>query len=338
MVKQFSSKILGILLLTWACYSFPALVEADESQAAAGFVVESVIPTTQVDTTKSYFYLKVEPDIPQTIQVKVRSTQEAAVAVKLGIHDAVSSSNGSIDYTQVKPKLDTSLKNPITELVTLKEEQKEVTVANFEEKIIEYRIQPPKASFSGIKLGALRFVKKAANDQVGQSALSTEYAYVIALMLTEDEQPVNQGAELKLKKVGMKFSKGKKVVAATIQNNQPKLLQGATIKGSIRQKSDTRVSDEQEIEEFSVAPNSNFAFNIPLEQASYPAGIYVFSGVVKADDRKWRWEKEFEIAREIGSRENEEGKIKRFSWVLCLIVVIFFGSSYLVQRQRGWQK
>ena len=205
MVKRFSKYVVEIMFIVWlCCLFFPLVAKADSTQAAAGFTVESVIPSNQVDTSRSYFYLKVVPNVSQTIQVRIRSTQEAAVTVKLGIHDAVSSSNGSIDYTQVKPRLDESLKNPLTELVTVSKNQKEITVANFEEKVVEYKIHPPKAAFSG--------------------------------MMTEDESAFNRGAELKLKDVGAKISKGKNVIAATIQNDQPKLLQEATIKGSIRQK------------------------------------------------------------------------------------------------------
>ncbi|OJG61222.1 hypothetical protein RV07_GL002069 [Enterococcus malodoratus] len=196
----------------------PSPVKAENTQSPTGFTVESVIPENQVDTTKTYFYLKMTPNMPQTIQVKVRSTQKEAVTVKLTIHDAISSSNGAIDYANSDPKLDKSLKQPITELVTISDKQKEVTVVNFEEKIVDYQIQPPKNFFSGIKLGSLRFVKKGEDEK--QSGLTTEYAYVIALMLTEDGEPFNQGANLALKKVDLIRSKGKKVVAATIQNGQ----------------------------------------------------------------------------------------------------------------------
>lgn len=316
------------------CLLFPLSAKADNSQAAAGFTVESVIPTNQVDTNKSYFYLKVVPDVSQTIQVKVRSTQEAAVTVKLEVHDAISSSNGSIDYTQAKPKLDESLKKPLTELVTLSEKQREITVANFEEKIVEYKIDPPKTSFSGIKLGGLRFVKKEIDDETSRGALATEYAYVIAVMLTEDESPFNRGAELKLKEIKSKFSKGKNVIAATIQNDQPKLLQEATIKGSIRKKNETQVLDKYKIRDFSVAPNSNVDFEVPIEQKNYPVGKYIFLGEVKAEGRSWRWEKEFRISKEVGNNKNEEEKsdIERFSWVFCLLVPILGISFYLVNH------
>lgn len=337
MVKRFSKYVVEIMFIVWlCCLFFPLVAKADSTQAAAGFTVESVIPSNQVDTSRSYFYLKVVPNVSQTIQVKIRSTQEAAVTVKLGVHDAVSSSNGSIDYTQVKPRLDESLKNPLTELVIVSKNQKEITVANFEEKVVEYKIHPPKAAFSGIKLGALRFVKKETDDEASKGALAAEYAYVIAVMLTEDESAFNRGAELKLKDVGAKISKGKNVIAATIQNDQPKLLQEATIKGSIRQKNDAQVLDNYEIKDFSFAPNSNVDFEVPIER-KYPAGKYIFSGEVNVQGQSWRWEKEFKIDTE-KKRGKEKSNVERVSWVFYFVVPILGVLFYFVKRQRVWQK
>ena len=66
-----------------------------------GFTVESIIPDNQVDTTKTYFYLAMKPNQKQSIQVKLKSLQDTPLTIQVGIHTAVSSSVGAIDYTNV---------------------------------------------------------------------------------------------------------------------------------------------------------------------------------------------------------------------------------------------
>lgn len=344
-MQQDYKKLIGFILLGVICCCMPSVVHAEESSGTpAGFTVESVIPENQVDVTKSYFYLQVEPETEQTIQVKVRSKQEEPVTVKLAVHDAVSSSVGAIDYAQAKPQLDESLKQPISELVTVKDEQKEITVTNFEEKIVEYTIRAPKEPFTGVKLGSLRFVKKEEPaTEKKQSGVIPEYAYVIAIMLTEDEEPFNQGADLKLKNVDLKLSNGRKVIAANLQNDQPKVLQELKIQGQVKRKGETEVLKEYEMEDVSVAPNSNFDFEIPLGLESFRPGTYVFNGEGQGDGRTWKWEQEFTIGQAKADKVNKEAAYQLrvpgwVPWTAGGLTVLLLGIiGYLIRRQKQWK-
>lgn len=345
-MKSLYKKMISFILLGFICCIVPMQAQADETgDTPAGFTVESVIPENQVDVTKSYFYLQVEPETEQVIQVKVRSKQEEPVTVKLAVHDAVSSSVGAIDYAKAKPNLDESLKQPITELVKINDEQKEITVANFEEKIVEYTIKTPKEPFSGVKLGSLRFVKKDDSEaDKEQSGVVPEYAYVIAMMLTQDKETFNHGADLKLKEVDLKLSNGRKVVAANLQNDQPKVLQELKLQGQVKRKGETDILAEYEMEDFSVAPNSNFDFEIPLGLDSFRPGTYVFTGEGQGDGRTWRWEQEFTIGQAKADKVNEEAayQLRVPGWVpwvaagLLLFLVGLIGG--LIYRQKQWTK
>ena len=335
----------SLALLIIGCLFFPIIGRADdEQQDPAGFTVESVIPENQVDKTKTYYYLSVEPEEKQMIQVKVISTKKEPVTVSVAVHDAVSSSVGAIDYANAKPKLDKSLKNPITRLVKVKDNIKEVTVKNFEEKIVEYEITPPKDNFAGVKLGSLRFVRKEDKANKNKSGLTPEYARVIALMLTEDEEQFNHGADLHLKKVGLNLSNGRKVIAANIQNDQPKVLQEMKISGRITRKGESEVLGKQEMENFSVAPNSNFDFEIPLGLDKFEAGTYVFTGEAKGDRRTWKWKETFQVGKERADQINEETVFKLIvpkwvPWAAGLLLLSLIGLIiYLKRRQRIWNE
>lgn len=343
MIKHKSRGIVLVFLIAlFGVMISPLSAEGADSdkKTPAGFTVESILPENQLDTTKTYYYLGIEPNKPQTIQVKVISLQKEPVTVKLAVHDAVSSSVGAIDYAQANPKLDSSLKNPLTSFVTIKDNAKEVTVTNFEEKIVTYQINPPKESFPGVKLGSLRFVKKIGKSEKKKNGLTPEYAYVIAMMLNEDGSDFNHGADLHLKKANLQLSNGKKVVAANIQNDQPKVLREMKIEGWITKKGERKKLYKREMTDFSVAPTSNFNFEIPLGIEKTKPGTYVFHGKAKGDGKTWRWDKEFTIGEKAADTINEEAAYKATvpKWVPLvaglLILCFFLLVLYLTKRTR----
>lgn len=326
-------------------FLFPTISLADEAstEEEMGFSVESIIPENQVDRTKSYFYLSVVPEQKQTIQVKVKSLQEEPVTIQIKVHNAVSSSVGAIDYAKDQPKLDASLKQPITELVKIKDGTKEVTLKNKEEKTIELEITPPKDSFSGVKLGSIRFLRKNASAEKEESGLIPQYARVIAIMLTEDEETFNHGAELHLKKVSLQLSNGRKVIAARIQNDQPKVLKELTIQGNVRRKGEQKILAKEKLEDFSIAPNSNFDFEIPLGLEKFEAGTYVFTGKAEGDGRTWKWEEEFTVGKEQADKINDETVYKVLipawvPWTALGLILAFAGLlAFLLYRQQQWK-
>lgn len=346
MARQGKWKALWIsIFLLGTCFFFPLTSQAEqEGQDPAGYTVESVIPQNQVDPEKTYYYLKVNPSEKQTIQVKVISTQKDPVTLDVAVHDAVSSSVGAINYSADNPKLDESLHDPITSMVKIKGGITEISVANFEEKIVEYEITPPAESFSGVKLGSLRFVKRAEESEGKQMGLVSEYARVVAIMLTEEDTVFNQGAELHLKKVRANLSDGRKVIAATIQNDQPKVLQKMDIKGEVRLKGEKKLIDTHEMTDFSVAPNSNFDFEIPLGLDRLMAGTYIFKGEATGDGRTWKWEKEFIVGEKLADKLNDKTvyKVVVPKWVpwVAILLLVCEGSAtiYLIHRKRHWKE
>ena len=339
--KRFLKGAFLLLLLVMPAI-FSESAHADEKEAPAGFTVESILPENQIDKTKTFFYLNGEPDSSQVIQVRVKSLQKEPVTVKLAAHDAISSSVGAINYAQIKPKLDKSLKDPVTSLVKIEDGQKEITVTDFEEKIVSYKITLPKKAFPGVKLGSLRFLKKETSKKK-QEGVASEYAYVIALMLTEDEEAFDHGADLHLKKVGLQLSNGRKVIAARIQNDQPKVLQKMKIKGTVKRKGSNDVIESHEMSDFSVAPNSNFDFEIPLGIENFKSGTYLFEGEAKGDGRTWKWKEEFVIGKDTADKVNEEAayRLRVPQWVPWITAGLLIGLiglvAYLMNRQKKWQ-
>lgn len=330
-------------LLLFITLCLPTMAQAEDNRGPAGYTVESILPENQFDKTRTFYYLKMEPSQKQTIQARIISTQKEPVTVHVAVHDAVSSSVGAIDYAQEKPKLDTSLKNPITSFVKVKDNVKEVIVQNYEEKIVEFEIDMPKETYPGVKLGSIRFLRKAEDKDKKKTGLVPEYARVIALMLTEDEGTFNHGADLHLKKIDVTVSHGRKVVSVNIQNNQPKVLQDMKIEGTVKKKGEKKTVVSHKMEKFSVAPNSNFDFELPLGLEPFATGTYVFTGNATGDGRTWKWEEEFTIEQRQADKINDETvyKILVPSWVpwtgIGLVIALVGLIAYLIRRQKQWQ-
>lgn len=330
-------KILGYLCFIILYYLIflhfeVALAQQPESKPLAGFTVESVIPDNQLDKNQTYFYLGVQPSSQQIVQVKIRSLQKEPVTVALSIHDAVNGMEGQIDYTQTSPTLDSSLTNSITQIVHLQNKEATVTVKNFEEKIVNYEIRTPKEPFPGVKLGALRFVKQPEDESLKSNQFTSTYAYTISIMLTEDKQPFDEGAELKLKKVDTTISGGLPVVQATFQNRQPKVMKGATITNWLTKKGQTKELLKKVQADVTVAPNSLLAMDLSLNEAALPAGTYTFHSQASAGNQEWHWRKNFTITQmqvKKWSASTSSAKSPQFfliggSILLLIVISVYF--------------
>lgn len=112
-------------------------------------------PKTQIDPEKSYFYVKTTPGEVQTLEARVKSTKKEAVHLNIYGSNAITGDGGTIEYENDVSKIDKTLKEPLTSLITI--ETPEITVENFEEKIIHIKLTPPKEIYQGVKMGALIF-------------------------------------------------------------------------------------------------------------------------------------------------------------------------------------
>ncbi|MBO0454755.1 DUF916 and DUF3324 domain-containing protein [Candidatus Enterococcus murrayae] len=318
-------------LLVFICLSmsFSSTVFADENEDkknrdTMGFTVETVLPSNQVDPSRSFYFLKVVPGEVQRVQLKITSTRKEARTVKVSLNDAVTSSEASIDYGVDKPELDDTLKNPVTAIVKVPEEFKEVTVENYEEKTIELEITPPQEAFAGIKLGAVRLIGIPNSSESKKTGLKVETGYTIGMVLTEDATQYNSGGELHFKNADVLLSNGSKVVGISLQNDQPKMIDQLKMSVKIRKKGSDKVLYEKKGEDLSVAPNTHFTYQVPLGLENVEAGKYSVEIVAQNEEKTWKWTKEVSITNDAANKLNEEtvDKVITPSWVPIATIVL----------------
>lgn len=204
---------------------------ADEKEHL-GYTVSMVQPKTQIDPKRSYFYIQTRPNEPQNIEVRIKSTKKEAVKIKIFSQNAITGNNGTIDYTEELADKDASLTSPITEMV--KVETPEVTVENFEEKTVKITIMPPKESYKGVKMGALVFALD--QGQEAKNGVATEFSYRIGLITSESGDEFTNGETLNLTEAKASIKRGKKMVLATLQNPEPKTVEGLTVSAELTKK------------------------------------------------------------------------------------------------------
>lgn len=289
-----------------------------------GFTVETVLPSNQVDPSRSFYFLKVNPGEAQKIQLKVISTRKEARTVKISLNDATTSSEATIDYGVDKPEFDPSLKDPVTSLVNVPDEFKEVTVENYEEKTIELEINPPQEAFAGIKLGAIRLIGVPSKEENKKTGLQVVTGYTIGMVLTEDAAQYNAGGDLKFKNVDVLLSNGSKVVGVSLQNDQPKMIDKMKLHVKVKKKGSDKVLYEKKGEDLSVAPNTNFMYQVPLGLENVEAGKYLVEIAANNEEDKWTWTKEVTITNEAADKLNEEtiDKVETPKWVPIAAIVL----------------
>jgi hypothetical protein len=97
MFKHSLMRLAGVVLCT-----FPLLNPTVTHAADVGYDVQAVIPENQVDKTKSFFDLRMQPDQKQTISVRINNTSDQDSEYKVTINQAYTSDQGFIDYSDPK--------------------------------------------------------------------------------------------------------------------------------------------------------------------------------------------------------------------------------------------
>ncbi|EOH92596.1 hypothetical protein UAW_02993 [Enterococcus haemoperoxidus ATCC BAA-382] len=327
-----------ILCIISPIHSIAANKEADP----LGFVVQAIRPDTQIETNKSYFFIETQPDETQTLKVKVKSTQKDPIKIQAFIANGTTGSTGNIEYDESTKDLDKSLKHPLTEMVKINEP--EITLENFEEKVVELSVTPPKESYEGIKLGAVVFQTVEDKEQTKTQTISSKYQYKIGLITTETGEEYENAKNLELASAKLGLKLGRKQVAAVIHNPESKIADNLKIEATVTKKGSDTVLKKQTVENARMAPNSTYEFSVDWGVDVIESGDYTLKVHAQNDEEDWKWQKDFSVSAEKAKKMNEETvfKVESPDW-LPYVVILAIGSLVLViviltARNKRWKK
>ncbi|WP_339099535.1 hypothetical protein IGL98_003055 [Enterococcus sp. DIV0840] len=265
---------IAVLLLMGLCFIlFPNRAHAADN---LGYTVSAVPSSKQIDFEQSYFYLQTTPGEKQQLKVKVKSTQKEPVKIKIYPTDAYTGEKGTIEYTEDSKLLDETLKEPVSSLV--KVETPTITVENFEEKEVTIQLTPPKESYSGVKMGVLVFELDDSGEK--KSMVKNKFSFRLGLVISETGDDYRDSKSLNLLEAKSTLRRGKKMVLATLQNPEPKVLSDLEIQAEVKEKESNKIIKKETVKGYKMSPNSRFDFEMDWGTATIKGGTYVLNMTV----------------------------------------------------------
>ncbi|MCQ6336230.1 MULTISPECIES: DUF916 and DUF3324 domain-containing protein [Bacillus cereus group] len=268
------------------------------SASKFNFGVYTVIPDNQIDKQKSYFNLKMEPKQKQTLTIQLKNDTEKDVVIEPKIHSATTNLNGVIEYGPTKNKRDSSLPYELGELI---QTDKEVTVPAKGSKDLQLQVTMPDQEFKGILAGGITLEEKKKDTKEGLS-IENKYAYVVGIILQEDDEKVKQ--DLKLSDVKAGQVNARNVINATLHNPVSTYINKFEIDALITKKGKTEALYTSKKQDMQMVPNSNFDYPISLDGKKLEPGTYTLHLKAKSSEESWDFKKDFTI---------EAGEAKQFN-------------------------
>ena len=314
-------KIISILVVCLiGLQHMPMIGEAAETMA---YSVKANIPENQINKTLTYFDLKMEPNQRQDITLTVSNSSDEKATILISPNVAMTNQNGVIDYSKADEKVDSTLKNPVTSIIS---KAQEVTLEPKETKEVPFTIQMPEKEFDGLILGGFYISKKEddsnTKDKEKDVQIKNKYSYVIGLQLREITNEVKPVMELNdIKPVLLNY---RTAVTANLQNTEATIMKEVSVDAKVMKKGTTKVLHETKKEGPSMAPNSNFDFPINWDNQSLDAGTYRLKLIAQSGEDKWEFDKEFTISAKDSTDLNKEAvELEKTepNWILIISVV-----------------
>jgi hypothetical protein len=319
-------------------------MNASAQDGTMNFSVTAVIPENQIDKTKTYFDLMMEPGQVQVLDVLMNNPLDKEVVVENHANTAVTNDNGIVDYSNSKPKLDETLQAPFSAIT---EVEKETTIPPKSSKTLKVKVTMPNEELDGVVLGGLHFTEKEdaskeAQDKSGVQ-IKNRFAFAIGVLIRENDKVVKP--DLKLGKIQPSQVNYRNVLKANIQNTQPVIIQDMEVDARITQKDSKNSLFEQKRTGLRMAPNSNFNFGVSWDNQEFKAGSYTLHMNVTSGSEKWKWSKDFEISSKEAKELNEKAvelKVDNTKWyiigaiagAIVLILFTFILTQYISKKKR----
>jgi len=306
-----------------------------------GFSMQAVIPDNQVDKSKTYFDLRMEPEQKQTVDLIVRNGGDKAITAHLKVHTASTGRNGVIVYSP-------DIKNEEGLTVSVSEIAKvvpsEVSVPAGGETIVKVEIDMPNKAFDGCILGGIHVMADVAgeNAAISQEGLQIEnnYAYTMGLKITQNDNPVE--ADIILRDIAPATVNYRPMVNLNLLNNSGVIIKGMKLTGQVYKGDSDEVLKRIEMTAVDMAPHSAFDAGIDWNDMPIEAGEYRLILNAEYGDKAWDWEEGFAIEPVKANVVNMSSVYvdKNISkWIyaavgVVVILLIFFIAYFLGRRKR----
>lgn len=328
-------KLLFAMGVVFSVFSTTARANEDD----VGFQIRPLLPSTQIDREKGYYYVETKPGENQTLELSVMSTVDKEMTIIMSVDNAFSQSTGNIGYTDDLELIHESLKNPMTEI--LKPQTKEFILKPNSEEIVKFDLTPPNEHYEGVKIGRISIQEKPDKEATG---IRQEYQYSMGVITSESGLAYDDGNTLELEKVQANISNGDRVVEAFIVNPQPKTIENLKVRSYVTAKGDNKKVKERNIDNFAFAPNSRLKFMIPWALTDFKAGEYTFHYEAKNEYESFHLQENFTIRSSEASKLNDDAAFVVETPFYIKIIIGVLNSVLLgliviiINRDKKWVK
>lgn len=330
-------RALGIMLLSVFCF----LVIPSTAQAkSTTFSVTPIFPENQRDTALGYFDLRVTPDAQQEVTFEVKNVTGEPVQVATEVRSGVTTSNGELAYQKLTDPSVTSasLTHPFDQLAQM---EPIIDLAPHETKNVPLTIHVPAEPFDGEIIGSVHFTAIEADSDTeataGQASLQTRLAFQFGVVLSENDNPVP--AELSALEVSVNPNDLRNPISVQLENTSPVILSDMTLVTKIYQGDSKTPLFETTDKEKRMAPNSYYAYPVPVSKPELEAGHYRLELTVTAKQGEWSFTREFEISeaqaqsyqKAIDNLPDYHSDYKKWLWIgggILLLIAIGVGGGY----------
>lgn len=307
MLKTRQSRVIGLLYI-FLLSLIPLQVSAEESTSASeptdagGFAYEVIQPENQRDKSVGYFDLRMAPGQQQTVQIKLVNTSDIDTIVSIKLNSAKTNSNGVIEYTPNALEKDASVTHDFVDIVKGPEE---VTIPAGGETMVDLAITMPEAGFDGIVVGGIQLqnITNEGKEEQQTGTVINKYAYLVAMMLSENDTPVPH--DLALNKVYAGLNNYRNTIFIDFSNINAAFVQDMTADVQISNKGSKDVLYDTKKAAMRMAPNSKIVFPVSMQGDRMVAGDYTAYIVVTTDQNKWEWTENFTITDEEADKYND---------------------------------
>lgn len=285
------------------------------AKQTGNFLIYPELPKDNIGGYQTgYYNLKNRPHQTQTVRVKLINLEAHDVKVTAKVADAVTTNQGSVDYSGVHQADPRWLKNPGSQYI---EVPKTTVLKPHETKWLTAQVKMP-AQFTGRKASAL--VLSSQDIKASQkSGVRNHYVYAVGLTLNGRALKTKQVQKLQVQKVRTRMVDRKAAITTTLVNPDPQYVKKAHLKIELvnqRWRFYRYRLDRKAVE---LAPNSQMAADLYLGGRRLVPGIYQMRMTVKSQQYQQTVTKTVKITKTAAYLINTQNAAwqKRKYWLIA---------------------
>ncbi|MGM0218057.1 DUF916 and DUF3324 domain-containing protein [Enterococcus sp. AZ126] len=341
----------GLLLIVVIFFSegITTLSEGVDTGIVTPIEVKAIIPENQIDKSKTYFDLLLNPGQMQELEVQLSNFTEEDRIVKVEANTATTNDNGIVDYSQHDKKKDPSLINAFSDI---SKTVNEVKIPKQSSVITKVTIQMPSKSYEGIIAGGIYiYDKEGSKTNYDGGSINNKFVYSLGVQLRNNVDLTRVEPKLVVdpKKIIPVHSDYLNGINIPIQNTSALFIKEVEVEARLIDHSNGEASHELKQTKLKIAPNSNFYLpftwtddeGTPLNPGDYQVNIKINSAEVK---KKWTWTIPFKIEGKSAEEEENQLRIKDSDnkhaavYITGLSIVILFIVLYAVLNRMNRKK